>query len=103
MGDYLRNADKIDVSPGQQKNQTNTISDKIRNAFAHGPKTETVDGSKYGAVVRAQVLEVVVRQAIAGAPWQEICRGPMQVNNITIEEVEEEVQRRGGGGAASAS
>jgi hypothetical protein len=105
MGDYLRRADKLDDSPGQQKNQANTIADKIRNAFAHGPKTEPVDGSKYGAVVRAQVLEVVVRQAIAGAPWQEICRGPMQVNNITIEEVEEEVQKRrgGGGGAASAS
>jgi predicted nuclease with TOPRIM domain len=105
MGDYLRNTEKLDDSPGQQKNQTNTIADKIRNAFAHGPKTEQVDGSKYGAVVRAQVLEVVVRQAIAGAPWQEICRGPMEVNNITIEEVEEEVQKRrgGGGGAASAS
>ena len=105
MGDYLRNAEKIDDSPGQQKNQANTIADKIRNAFAHGPKTEPVDGSKYGAVMRAQVLEVVVRQAIAGAPWQEICRGPMEVNSITIEEVEEEVQKRrgGGGGTASAS
>jgi len=106
MGDYLRSADKIDDSPGQPPNQAKTVADMIRNIFANGPKeTPPVGEGKYGAVVRAQVLEVVVRQAIAGAPWQEICRGPMQVNNITIEEVEEEVQKRrgGGGGAASAS
>ena len=54
----------------------------------------------YGAGVRAQVLEVIVRQAIAGAPWQEICQGPMAVNNITVEEVEEAVRRRGGGGSS---
>ncbi len=44
--------------------------------------------------VRGQVFEVVVRQALAGAPWREICAGPMQVNNITPEDVEAEVQRR---------
>lgn len=43
---------------------------------------------------KAQVFEVIVRQALAGAPWREICAGPMQVNNITPEEVEVEVQRR---------
>ena len=48
----------------------------------------------YGTGVRAQVFEVIVRQAIAGAPWREICAGPMQVNNITPEEVELEVNRR---------
>lgn len=106
MEEYLRSAKKIEDSPGQQKSQGNSIADKIRQAFANGPKeTASEDGGKYGAGVRAQVFEVVVRQAIAGAPWQEICRGPMQVNNITIEEVEEEVQKRrgGGGGAASTS
>lgn len=48
--------------------------------------------------VRAQVFEVIVRQAMAGAPWREICAGPMQVNNITAEEVEVEVARRRGQG-----
>ncbi len=106
MDEYLRNAQKIDDSPGQQKNQTNTVAGLFRNFFANGPTQPLADdGSKYGAGVRAQVFEVIVRQALAGAPWQEICRGPMQVNNISIEEVEEEVQKRrgGGGGAASAS
>lgn len=48
----------------------------------------------YGSGVRAQVFEVIVRQALAGAPWREICAGPMQVNNITPEEVETEVKHR---------
>jgi len=48
----------------------------------------------YGSGVRAQVFEVIVRQALAGAPWREICAGPMQVNNISAEEVESEVKRR---------
>ncbi len=48
----------------------------------------------YGSGVRAQVFEVIVRQALAGAEWREICAGPMQVNNISPEEVESEVKRR---------
>jgi hypothetical protein len=52
----------------------------------------------YGSGVRAQVFEVIVRQAIAGAPWQAICAMPMQVNGITTKEVEAEVSRRRGGG-----
>ncbi|MDR3612201.1 MAG: hypothetical protein P4L53_01455 [Candidatus Obscuribacterales bacterium] len=51
----------------------------------------------YGPGIRAQVFEVIVRQAIAGAPWRQICVGPMQVNSITPEEIEEEVRRRQGG------
>lgn len=50
----------------------------------------------YGACVRAQVFEVIVRQARAGAPWRIICHGPMLVNAITEEEVLAEVERRGG-------
>jgi hypothetical protein len=50
--------------------------------------------SLYGTGVRAQVFEVVVRQALMGVPWKEICSGPMQVNAISIEEVEKEVERR---------
>ena len=99
MGDYLRSADKIDDSPGQPPNQADTVAGLIRNAVANGPETAPVDGSKYGPFVRASVFEVIVRQAIAGAPWQEICSLPMQVNNITIEEVEEELQKRRSGGS----
>lgn len=56
-------------------------------------------GASYGSGVRAQVFEVIVRQAMAGAPWKEICAGPMEVNRIRAEEVEEEVRKRRGGGA----
>jgi hypothetical protein len=48
----------------------------------------------YGSGVRAQVFEVIVRQALAGAPWKEICRGPMQVNNISEADIEKEMERR---------
>lgn len=48
----------------------------------------------FGSGVRAQVFEVIVRQALAGAPWREICAGPMRVNNISEEEVQAEVDRR---------
>lgn len=51
-------------------------------------------GASYGMGVRAQVFEVIVRQAMAGAPWKEICAGPMRVNDINPEEVEREVARR---------
>lgn len=50
--------------------------------------------SAYGTRVRAQVFEVIVRQAVAGAPWREICEGPMRVNGISCDEVEEEMQHR---------
>ena len=48
----------------------------------------------YGSGVRAQVFEVIVRQAYAGAPWKEICAGPMRVNNISQEQVLAELARR---------
>ncbi len=52
--------------------------------------------NSYGSGVRTQVFEVIVRQAMAGAPWRQICAGPMQVNNIDPEEIEQEVNRRRG-------
>ncbi len=48
----------------------------------------------YGSGVRSQVFEVIVRQAMAGAPWRQICEGPMLVNKITAEEIMAEVDRR---------
>jgi hypothetical protein len=50
--------------------------------------------SPYGAGVRSQVFDVIVRQAMAGARWKEICAEPMRVNGILPEEIEAEVQRR---------
>jgi len=44
--------------------------------------------------IRQQVFEVIVRQALKGAPWRELCAGPMQVNQITAEEIEAEVKKR---------
>jgi hypothetical protein len=70
-----------------------------------GRKTSNVDFGKvsgrYGNSIRQQVFEVIVRQALAGAPWREICSGPMAVNHIGPEEVEEEMRRRIGGIAFS--
>lgn len=66
-------------------------------APSSSPPTTPFSGGasgSYGSGVRAQVFEVIVRQALAGAPWREICAGPMQVNNISPEEVEGEVRRR---------
>ncbi|MBS1953224.1 MAG: hypothetical protein JST89_03505 [Cyanobacteria bacterium SZAS-4] len=48
----------------------------------------------YGASIRGQVFEVIVRQGMAGAPWREICAGPMQINNITEAEIQTEINRR---------
>jgi Ca-activated chloride channel family protein len=48
----------------------------------------------YGCGVRAQVFEVIVRQGMNGADWRQICAGPMQVNNITSDEVQQEIDRR---------
>jgi hypothetical protein len=58
------------------------------------PNSFVPGSGSYGTGVRAQVFEVIVRQALAGAPWREICAGPMQVNNISPDEVEAEVKRR---------
>lgn len=44
--------------------------------------------------IRQQVFEVIVRQALKGAPWRELCAGPMQVNQITAEEIEAELKKR---------
>lgn len=43
-----------------------------------------------------------MRQALAGAPWREICSGPMKDNGITPEEVESEVERRKQSGTVNA-
>ncbi len=44
--------------------------------------------------LRQAVLEVVVKQALVGAPWRELCKGPMEINGISESEIEAEVVRR---------
>jgi hypothetical protein len=48
----------------------------------------------YGTGVRKQVFEVIVRQALVGAPWQQSCRALMAANVISEEEIEQELTRR---------
>ncbi len=48
----------------------------------------------YGTSIKQMVFEVILRQAMAGAPWKEICKGPMKVNGIDPKEIEEELKRR---------
>ncbi|MBP7861257.1 hypothetical protein KA183_06210 [bacterium] len=58
---------------------------------------EQLPSGVYGTSVRQQVFEVVMRQAMAGAPWKELCKGPMKVNGIDPKEIEEELKRRKAG------
>lgn len=106
MQQYLRSIGSSEETPATHKSATEIVIGKIlglsNNASPNTASTHT-DGGKYGAGVRSQVFEVIVMQAMAGAPWQEICQGPMQVNSITIEEVEGEIRRRGGGSAPASS
>jgi RNA polymerase primary sigma factor len=48
----------------------------------------------WGGGVRRHVLEVILRQALAGTSWREICASQMLVHNISIEEVERELSQR---------
>jgi tetratricopeptide (TPR) repeat protein len=58
-------------------------------------KEETLHGSPASLdSLRQAVMEIVVKQAVAGAPWKELCRGPMEINGITEAEIEAEVSRR---------
>jgi hypothetical protein len=73
------------------------VASGVSMASPSVPAARPIAGAgRHGTGVRAQVFEVIVRQALAGAPWREMCAGPMQVNNITAEEVEAEVSRRQG-------
>lgn len=67
----------------------------LSNSPAEQPANERSGAANnYGSGVRGQVFEVIVRQALGGAPWRQICEGPMVVNNIKAEEIEAEVRRR---------
>lgn len=78
--------------------QKETLIGDLSNSFTSlmGQLIQRQKGGQniYGAGVRKQIFEVIVRQALAGAPWKEICAGPMLVNNISPEEVERELDKR---------
>lgn len=56
-----------------------------------------VGAAHYVSGVVKQIFEVIVRQGMAGAPWNEICKGPMMLNNIEEREVESEIEWRAAG------
>lgn len=87
-GKSLESASTDSTNPKNSKNQ------KKANNPQNSSDNKDYSGS-YGSSVRQQVLEVIVRQAIAGAPWREICRGPMRVNNISEAEIVAEARARG--------
>lgn len=70
------------------------VFDSPNNIVQFEAKVNQFDTSSYASGVRAQVFEVIVRQAMAGAPWLEICEGPLKVNNIHPDEIQAEVERR---------
>ncbi len=58
-------------------------------------REETLHGSPASLEsLRQAVFDIVVKQAVAGAPWKDLCRGPMEINGISIAEIEAEVSRR---------
>jgi len=46
---------------------------------------EAVSYREYRADIRERVFELIVRQAMAGVPWREICAGPMRMNEIGVQ------------------
>ena len=79
------------LAAGAAATATSTALASASTAAAAGA---TAAEGAYGVSVRGQVFEVIVRQAIAGTAWKSICAGPLQVNNISEEEIENEVKRR---------
>lgn len=92
VSDYAAASATSDNLPITPQAPTNQAIPRPQVAAPTTPFGSTA--GSYGSGVRAQVFEVIVRQALAGAPWREICAGPMQVNNISADEVEAEVKRR---------
>jgi hypothetical protein len=89
--------DEVRAALPQRNPKLFNLDDKAIDAiFAKlGVTDKFVPGAgSYGLGVRKQVFEIIVRQALAGAPWREICAGPMRVSGIRPEEVEAEVARR---------
>lgn len=62
------------------------------------PKPGQSEESKAKAkkpTIREMVLDVVVRQALVTPNWLNLCKGPMEVNDITVSDVKKELFNRG--------
>ncbi len=72
-----------------------TSFDTTDNGQAQLLQEEMLHGSPASLEsLRQAVFDIVVKQAVAGAPWKDLCRGPMEINGITEAEIEAEVGRR---------
>ena len=54
----------------------------------------TAGTGAYGAAVRSQVVDVIIGLSLIGEPWQTICAKVMEVNAITEDEIEREIEIR---------
>ncbi len=67
-----------------------TLMHKVRTRIDEQSKTPPMPAAE----TRRLMLEVIVKQALIGADWRQLCAGVMQVNGITPEEVEAELSAR---------
>ncbi len=81
----------LDINPREQQALAGKIKAKIQDKLSEQRKDSS---GRYGDGVRQQVFEVIVRQALAGAPWREICAVPLEANNISEAEIEAEIVKR---------
>ncbi|HEY9730421.1 MAG TPA: hypothetical protein V6C89_00825 [Drouetiella sp.] len=70
---------------------------KVRQSLEEIRVRSAPPGPSVFGPARAMVMEALVQQALAGQPWQIIGAGPMQVNNISAEEVLAELEKRKAG------
>ncbi len=52
------------------------------------------DGTVSSKVVRAQIVGLIARHAMTGAPWHEIWARPMKAHGISVQEIESEIKKR---------
>ena len=81
------------MSNAEDSKTPKTDTESSGNGSGKKPR-KTALGSSDSKDRADSVFEVIVRQALAGAPWREINAGVMKFNSIQIHEVEFEVKRR---------
>lgn len=82
-------------APGSEEKTSGSISlTHSDTGVAPLPPPPPPPGADLGRLKREQIFEVIVRVALGGSAWRQICADSMQANQITEEEVENEVKRR---------